>query len=73
MTRKSCVSYTGIFTRYGDKNLKGGQQTDVQVGEKIHVSVPAILQKVQHELLLFSSLETSQMKGLSVEEGEGLE
>lgn len=70
---KNYQSHAGILTCYGEKNLKGGQLTEIQLNNNCRVSVPAILQKVQFELLQLSSLQTSQMNGLSLEETASLE
>lgn len=58
---KNYPSHAGIFTRYGDKNLKGGIQDEISIGGTKHIPVPAILQKVQHRLLRLSTLETHEL------------
>ena len=68
---KNYQSHAGIFTRFDGKNLKGGQLSEIQVGENVHMPVLAILQKVQHRLVQMSSLEicelTHSSKGISQE------
>ena len=49
-------SHAGIFTRYDDKNIKGGQEA-IQDKNACLMPVRAILQKVQHQLLALSTLE----------------
>ena len=53
-------SHAGIFTRYGKKNIKGGQES---VQDKYNQLMPvrAILQKVQHQLLTLSTLEEHEI------------
>ena len=53
-------SHAGIFTRYDDKNIKGGQET-IQDQNDCLMPVRAILQKVQHQLLALSTLEKQEM------------
>lgn len=55
------LSHAGIFTRYGDKNIKGSSQTDFPIGEGKHMPASAILQKVQLRLLQLSTLETLEI------------
>lgn len=49
-------SHAGIFTRYDEKNIKGGQES-IQDKNDCLMPVKAILQKVQHQLLALSTLE----------------
>ena len=49
-------SHAGIFTRYDEKNIKGGQES-IQDKNDCLMPVRAILQKVQHQLLAFAILE----------------
>lgn len=49
-------SHAGIFTRYDEKNIKGGQETIQDKNDSL-MPVRAILQKVQHQLLALSTLE----------------
>jgi len=53
-------SHAGIFTRYDDKNIKGGQET-IQDQNECLMPVRAILQKVQHQLLALSTLEKQEI------------
>lgn len=53
-------SHAGIFTRYDDKNIKGGQET-IQDQNECLMPVRAILQKVQHQLLALSTLEKHEI------------
>lgn len=53
-------SHAGIFTRYDDKNIKGGQET-IQDQNDCLMPVRAILQKVQHQLLALSTLEKHEI------------
>lgn len=53
-------SHAGIFTRYDDKNIKGGQKT-IQDQNDCLMPVRAILQKVQHQLLALSTLEKHEI------------
>ena len=53
-------SHAGIFTRYDDKNIKGGQET-IQDQNECLMPVRAILQKVQHQLLALSTLEKREI------------
>lgn len=55
---KNCQSHAGIFTRYEGKNIKGGQNVDLEMDNSIHVPSSAILQKVQHHLLRLAKLES---------------
>ena len=53
-------SHAGIFTRYDDKNIKGGQEA-IQDKNACLMPVRAILQKVQHQLLALSTLEEHEI------------
>ena len=53
-------SHAGIFTRYDDKNIKGGQEA-IQDKNDCLMPVRAILQKVQHQLLALSTLEEHEI------------
>ena len=54
-------SHAGIFTRIEDKNIKGGQQTEVTVGEEQVISYEDIRQKVYLNLLQLSELQRLQI------------
>ena len=58
-------SHAGIFTRYNEKNIKGGQET-IQDKNDCLMPVRAILQKVQHQLLALSSLEEHEINQSNV-------
>lgn len=53
-------SHAGIFTRYNEKNIKGGQDT-IQDKNDCLMPVRAILQKVQHQLLALSTVEEHEI------------
>ena len=53
-------SHAGIFTRYDEKNIKGGQES-IQDKNDCLMPVRAILQKVQHQLLALSTLEQHEI------------
>ena len=53
-------SHAGIFTRYDEKNIKGGQETIQDKNDSL-MPVRAILQKVQHQLLTLSTLEQHEI------------
>ena len=53
-------SHAGIFTRYDEKNIKGGQES-IQDKKDCLMPVRAILQKVQHQLLALSTLEQHEI------------
>ena len=53
-------SHAGIFTRYDEKNIKGGQES-IQDKNDCLMPVRAILQKVQHQLLAFAILEQHEI------------
>ena len=53
-------SHAGIFTRYNEKIIKGGQES-IQDKNDCLMPVRAILQKVQHQLLALSTLEQQEM------------
>ena len=53
-------SHAGIFTRYNEKNIKGGQET-IQDKNDCLMPVRAILQKVQLQLLALSTLEQHEI------------
>ena len=53
-------SHAGIFTRYDEKNIKGGQES-IQDKNDCLMPVKAILQKVQHQLLALSTLEEHEI------------
>lgn len=53
-------SHAGIFTRYNEKNIKGGQET-IQDKSDCLMPVRAILQKVQLQLLALSTLEQHEI------------
>ena len=53
-------SHAGIFTRYDEKNIKGGQE-NIQDKNDCLMPVRAILQKVQHQLLALSTLEQHEI------------
>ena len=53
-------SHAGIFTRYDDKNIKGGREA-IQDQNECLMPVRAILQKVQHQLLALSTLEKQEI------------
>ena len=50
-------SHAGIFTRFEGRNIKGGQNADIAIGEGEVVSYEDVLLKVQHQLLAISTLE----------------
>lgn len=54
-------SHAGIFTRIEDKNIKGGQQAEVTVGEEQVISYEDIRQKVYLNLLQLSELQRLQI------------
>ena len=53
-------SHAGIFTRYNEKIIKGGQES-IQDKNDCLMPVRAILQKVQHQLLALSTLEQQEI------------
>ena len=53
-------SHAGIFTRYDDKNIKGGQDAIQDKNDSL-MPARAILLKVQHQLLALSTLEQHEM------------
>ena len=53
-------SHAGIFTRYDEKNIKGGQES-IQDKNDCLMPVRAILQKVQHQLLAIAILEQQEI------------
>ena len=53
-------SHAGIFTRYDEKNIKGGQE-NILANNDCLMPVRAILQKVQHQLLALSTLEKHEI------------
>ena len=53
-------SHAGIFTRYDEKIIRGGQETILDKNDCI-MPVRAILQKVQHQLLALSTLEEHEI------------
>ena len=53
-------SHAGIFTRYNEKIIKGGQES-IQDKNDCLMPVRAILQKVQHQLLALSTLEQHEI------------
>ena len=53
-------SHAGIFTRYDDKNIKGGQEIVQDKYDRL-MPVRAILQKVQHQLLALATLERREI------------
>jgi hypothetical protein len=53
-------SHAGIFTKYDEKNIKGGQES-VQDKNNCLMPVRAILQKVQHQLLALATLERHEI------------
>ena len=53
-------SHAGIFTRYDEKNIKGGQES-IQNKNDCLMPVRAILQKVQHQLLAIAILEQQEI------------
>ena len=53
-------SHAGIFTRYDEKIIKGGQET-IRDKNDCLMPVRAILQKVQHQLLALSTLEQHEI------------
>ena len=58
-------SHAGIFTRYDEKNIKGGQES-IQDKNDCLMPVKAILQKVQHQLLALSTLEEHEIEKSNV-------
>ena len=58
-------SHAGIFTRYDEKNIKGGQES-IQDKNDCLMPVKAILQKVQHQLLTLSTLEEHEIEKSNV-------
>ena len=58
-------SHAGIFTRYDEKNIKGGQES-IQDKNDCLMPVKAILQKVQHQLLALSTLEEHEINQSNV-------
>ena len=53
-------SHAGIFTRYDDKNIKGGQEIVQDKYDRL-MPVRAILQKVQYQLLALATLERHEI------------
>ena len=53
-------SHAGIFTRYDEKIIKGGQET-IRDKNDCLMPVRAIFQKVQHQLLAFAILEQHEI------------
>ena len=58
-------SHADIFTRYDEKNIKGGQES-IQDKNDCLMPVKAILQKVQHQLLALSTLEEHEINQSNV-------
>jgi len=54
------ITTSPIFTRYNEKNIKGGQET-IQDQNDCLMPVRAILQKVQHQLLALSTVEEHEI------------